>query len=159
QVSTLSFKLDPSLFTGAKKDKIVVGIDIAPATQSTASTPSNIPAATFKPQIQSVVDSSGRFIPVQHTRYDRKIAKANHLTNVPPSDVLVTLKVPPSGQEVQTYSLQIKGLQGSTGNYLVGFYLPGDTNGDGTVNNTDTTGIQTLRGDNATNKNYNFDAD
>jgi hypothetical protein len=55
--------------------------------------------------------------------------------------------------------VNVKGLSGGTGKYLVGFYLPGDTNGDGTVDKTISRAIKTLMGDNATNKNYNFDAD
>ncbi len=55
--------------------------------------------------------------------------------------------------------MQVKGLDHTTGQYLLGFYLPGDANGDGTVNNTDITTIKSLIGDSATNSNYNFDAD
>ena len=160
QVSSLSFKIDPSLFTAPSKGKITLGIDITPVTpSSTSSNTSNIPTTTFKPEIISVTDASGHYIPVQHTLYDRKIAKANHLGNTPTSAVLVTLNVPPTSSPATDYNLQVKGLQGSTGQYLVGYYLPGDANGDGTVNKTDITAIKTLMGDNATNKNYSFDAD
>ncbi len=55
--------------------------------------------------------------------------------------------------------MQVKGLAHSTGQYLLGFYLPGDANGDGTINKTDITTIKSLIGDAATNSNYNFDAD
>ena len=55
--------------------------------------------------------------------------------------------------------MQVKGLNSTTGKYLLGFYLPGDTNGDGTVNKTDITTIKSLLGDAATNSNYSFDAD
>jgi hypothetical protein len=160
QVSSLSFKIDPALFTPAANGRILVGIDVASATppSATANT-SNIPVSTFKPQVISVTDASGRLIPIQHFRYDPKIARANHLGSTPTTAALVMLKVPSSGQPATDYSVQIKGLQGSTGQYLVGFYLPGDANGKGVVNKTDITTIKTLMGDNATNKNYNFDAD
>ncbi len=45
------------------------------------------------------------------------------------------------------------------GQYLLGFYLPGDAAGTGSVNKTDITTIKSLLGDAATNSNYNFDAD
>jgi hypothetical protein len=160
QVSTQSFKIDPSLFTPGATGKLLLGIDITPATPSSANAnTSNIPTTTFKPYVMSVVDASGHVIPVAHSRYDPKIARANHLGTSPTSAALVMLDVPKSGQPAADYTVQIKGLQGSTGSYLVGFYLPGDANGDGTVNKTDITTLKTLLGDNATNKNYNFDAD
>ena len=158
--SSIPFKIDPALFTAPKSGKITLGVDVV-AVQPTAATAatSNIPVVTVKPEVVSVTDASGRNIPIQHTRYDRKIARANHLGNQNTSAVLVTLKVPPSGQAPTSYSLQVKGMGGTTGQYLAGFYLPGDANGDGVVDKTDITTIKTLLGDNATNKNYNFDAD
>jgi hypothetical protein len=158
QVSTLSFKIDPALFTPAANGRILLGIDVASATPPTTNT-SNIPVPTFKPQVVSVTDGSGRVIPVEHFRYDPKIARANHLGNTPTTAALVMLKVPSAGQPATDYTVQIKGLQHTTGQYLVGFYLPGDTSGQGVVNKTSITTIKTLMGDNATNKNYNFDAD
>lgn len=159
QVSSTSITIDPSLFTASTSGKIVLGIDVAAATSTSSTTPSNVPATSLRPEVISVADASGRLVPVQHTRYDPKVAKANHLGNAPTSAVLATLKVPASSQAAGQYTVNVKGLQGGTGKYLVGFYLPGDTNGDGTVNKTDITAIKTLMGDNATNKNYNFDAD
>ncbi len=58
-----------------------------------------------------------------------------------------------------TYTVEVKGLHHTTGQYLVGFYLPGDASGDGTVTSTDITTIKSLLGDAATNSNYSFDAD
>jgi hypothetical protein len=158
QVSSLPFQIDPSLFTAPRSGKILLGIDITAVTPGNAST-SNVPVTNLKPEIVSIADASGRILPVQHSPYDRKIARANHLGNTPTSAVLVSLKVPPSGQPASDYTVQVKGLKGTTGQYLIGFYLPGDASGAGTVNKTDITTIKTLQGDNATNKNYNFDAD
>lgn len=58
-----------------------------------------------------------------------------------------------------SYTLVVKGLHNTTGQYLVGFYLAGDASGDGTVNSTDVTTTKSLLGDAATNSNYNFNAD
>ncbi|HZW34766.1 MAG TPA: dockerin type I domain-containing protein [Isosphaeraceae bacterium] len=159
-ISSVPFKIDPTLFTAPKSGKLLLGIDVV-AVQPSAATAatSNIPTPTVKPEIVSIKDASGHIIPIQRTRYDPKIAKANHLGNQDTSAILFTVKVPASGQPPASYSVQVKGMGGSIGQYLVGFYLPGDAAGTGTVTKTDITTIKTLLGDNATNKNYNFDAD
>ena len=47
----------------------------------------------------------------------------------------------------------------TTGTYLVGFYLPGDVAGTGTVTKADITTIKSYTGMTAENSKYNFDAD
>jgi hypothetical protein len=156
QTSALSFKIDPSLFsTPERHGRIVIGIDVAPVVSSSAATTTS----NLKPQIVSVTDGAGHVTRVQHTRYDRKVAKANKLGNVPTSAVLVTLHVPASGQPAANYSVQVKGLNGTIGQYLVGFYLPGDVAGTGTVDKTDTQTIQKDHSLTAVNSSYSFDAD
>ncbi len=158
QVASTSFKIDPTLFSSpAKSGKIVIGIDIAPATQQTST--GSTTTSSLTPQIVSVTDGSGHVIQAEHTKYDPKVAKANKLGNSPTSAVLVTLNVPKTGQPANDYAVQIKGLNNTTGTYLVGFYLPGDVAGTGTVAKSD---LQTIRKDHnmtAENANYNFDAD
>jgi hypothetical protein len=158
QVSSTPFSINPSLFTPPSNGKLTIGIDVTPATASTSTsgTPSPI---TLRPEVVSVTSSTGQKIKVEHTHYYSKIAKANHLGNTPTSAALVTLKVPATGAPPGDYTVQIKGLDHTTGKYLLGFYLPGDANGDGTINSTDITTIKSLKGDAATNSNYNFDAD
>ncbi len=154
QVSTVKFKMDPTMFTTPKKNgDIVIGIDVAAASTSSST------AATLKPEIVSVTDASGRTIKVQHTKYDAKVAKANKLGNSQTSATLVTLKVPATGQPAGNYSVQVKGLDSSTGTYLVGFYLPGDVAGTGQVTNADLKTIRKDKGMTAENKSYVFDAD
>ena len=157
QVSTVSFKLDPTLFTAPKGGKILLGIDVAPATP--ASSTSTATSATLKPEIVSITDSSGHVIPVQHSKYNPKVAKANKLGNTPTSAVLVNVKVPSTGQPAADYSVQVKGLQLTTGQYLVGFYLPGDVAGAGTVTQADLQTIKKDKGLTAMSSKYSFDAD
>ncbi len=84
QVSTVNFKIDPTMFTAPKRNgDIVIGIDIAAAT----STSSSSTTSTLKPQIVSVTDASGHVIRVQHSKYDPKVAKANKLGMLRPSAV------------------------------------------------------------------------
>jgi hypothetical protein len=161
--SSVSFTMSSSLFTAATKmhGKMLLGIDVTAVGQNTSST-SNIPAnPPVEPEIVSVTGSNGKRIPLQHAHYYRKIARANDLTGVKDltSAVLLTMPVPASGQASANYTVQVKGLFHTTGQYLLGFYLPGDVAGTGTVTKTDVTSIKSLLGDAATNSNYNFDAD
>ena len=161
QVSSIPFTINPSLFTPAPKmhGKMLLGIDVTPATASSSTSGTGSTGITLRPEVVSVTSSTGQVIKVDHTQYYPKIAKANHLGHTPTSAVLLTVKVPATGSAPVNYSVQIKGLGHTTGQYLVGFYLPGDAAGTGTVTTTDITTIKSLKNDAATNKNYNFDAD
>jgi hypothetical protein len=163
QVSSVPFTMDSSMFTPAAKmhGKMLLGIDVTAVAQNTSAT-SNVPAnPPVEPEIISVTGPDGKMIPIQHTHYYAKIAKANHLTGAKDisSSVLLTVPVPASGQSPANYTVQVKGLFGTTGKYLLGFYLPGDTAGSGTVAKTSVTTVKSLLGDAATNSNYSFDAD
>jgi hypothetical protein len=158
QVSSLDFSINNTLFQSPnKRGNIVIGIDIAPATPSSSTGGTATP--TLKPEIVSITSSDGKTIRVEHTHYDRKVAKASNLGNSLTSAALVTLKVPAAGQPANDYSVQVKGLQGSTGQYLIGFYLPGDVAGSGTITKADLQTIKKDRGMTAENQSYNFDAD
>jgi hypothetical protein len=156
QVSTIAFKIDPAMFAAPNKHgRVVIGIDIAPVVSSSSSTTTS----NFKPQIVSITNASGHVTRAQHTKYDPKVAKANKLAGVPTSAVLVNVDVPRTGQPATDYTVQVKGLNGTTGQYLIGFYLPGDVAGTGTVEKSD---IQTIKKDHsltAVNSSYTFDAD
>ena len=156
-VSSLQFKLDPSLFTSPARDgRIVLGIDVTPAVQNSTGTSAT---STLKPEIVSVKDSSGHVFRVQHSRYDPKVAKANKMTSGMTSAGQVNLKVPAAGQPANDYSVQVKGLGATSGTYLVGFYLPGDVSGAGTVTKANVQTIKSEHGLKATSSKYTFDAD
>ncbi len=163
QVSSVPFTVSSSLFTPAAKmhGEMLLGIDVtavAQATSASSNTPANPPV---EPEIVSVTSPDGRVIPAQHTHYYPKIARANHLTGVKDlsSAVLIKVPVPASGQSPATYTVQVAGLGHTTGQYLLGFYLPGDTAGTGSVSKTNVTTVKSLLGDAATNSNYTLDAD
>ncbi len=84
-------------------------------------------------------------ITVQHSTYNAKVAKANKLGDSQTSAVLVTLKVP-NGTATADYTVQVEGLAGTTGTYLVGFYLPGDVAGTGQVTQADLQDDQARQG-------------
>jgi len=156
QVSSIPFTMNSSLFTPTKNGKIEIGIDVTPVT-ATSSTSSTTSTATVSPEIIAVKSSTGQVIHIQHSQYYPKIAKANHLGHTPTSAVLLTMKVPANSST--NYTVEVKGLHNTTGQYLVGFYLAGDANGTGTVSTASITSIKSLLGDAATNSNYNFNAD
>jgi hypothetical protein len=152
QVSTVQFKLDPKVFTPGHGGKITLGIDIA------ADTSSNSPV---KPEIVSVRSAAGATYRVQHSIYSATIVKASKLATPVSSAVMVTLPVPKSGQAPAVYTVQVKGNYNTTGKYLVGFFLPGDAKGTGTV---DATNLQTITSEfgakaTASGTKYTFDAD
>jgi len=155
QVSTLAFQISPTLFTPTKSGKVVLGLDIEPATSSTSTSTTT----TFKPQIVSITTPSGHVMRAQHLRYDPAVAKANKLGNATTSAAVFTIPVPATGHSAADYSVQIKGLGGTTGQYLLGFYLPGDVAGTGTVTKSDIQTVRSLLGKNATNSKYQFAAD
>ena len=162
QATSTSFTMSPSLFTPATKmkGKMLFGIDVTAVSASSSSSGTSS-TATLDPEIVSVTSSTGKKIKIEHSKYYSKIAKANHLkgANAMSSAVLLDMPVPGSNQAPVTYTVQVKGLNHTTGEYLLGFYLPGDAAGTGTVTSTDVTTIKSLVGDTATNSNYNFDAD
>jgi hypothetical protein len=154
QVSSMPFTISPTLFTTPHKNgTITIGLDVAPASASGAAT------SNLKPEIVSVTDSAGHVIHVQHSHYPPKVIKANKLGTNLSSAVTVTLKVPPKGQAAASYSVQVEGLGQTTGTYLLGFYLPGDIAGTGTVTKADLKTIKQDNGMTASNSKYSFDAD
>ncbi len=156
QLSSIPFTISSSTFTPTKDGKLTIGIDVTPAT-ATTSTGSAATTSKVSPEVVSVTSSTGQVIRVQHTPYYPKIAKANHLGKSPSSAVLLTMKVPASGSA--DYTVQVEGLKHTTGQYLLGFYLPGDAKGTGTVTSTDISTLKSMVGDAATSTNYSFDAD
>jgi hypothetical protein len=158
-IGETSFQISPSLFSTPKKDgKILIGIDITPA-ESTSSSSSTTDTSALQPYILGVKDSAGKMISVQHSTYDRQVMKKNDIKMATTSAVLVWLKVPKTGQPANDYTVDVRGLVATDGTYLVGFYLPGDVAGTGTVTQTDIKTIRSLRGVTADDPKYNFDAD
>ena len=149
QVSTAQFKIDPGYFTGGRRDRLVIGVDVAAD-----------PSSSAKPDIVSIqAEGSRRPTPVQHAHYSRSVVKSQGMTNPISSAVTSTLMVPKAGSPATSYAINVKGLSGTTGNYLLGFYLPGDANGDGKVTQSDVKAIRSEMGASAGSSKYTFDAD
>jgi hypothetical protein len=151
--TSVQFTMSSAMFATPKKNgDILLGIDIAAASTSATTT------STLKPQIVSVKNAAGKTIKLQKSTYDPKVAKANKIGDTQTSAVLVDLKVP-KGTATANYTVQVEGLEGTTGTYLVGYYLPGDVAGTGQVTKADLKTIRQDKGMTAESANYNFDAD
>ena len=63
------------------------------------------------------------------------------------------------GQKSSSYTVSVKDKASTTGNFLSGFYLPGDANGDLKVDKTDLAAIKSLMGVKVGDTKYSFNAD
>lgn len=149
QVSTVQFHINPGEFTAGKGGRILLGIDVA-----------GNPSTSIQPQIIGVKNSRGGSArALIHSVYSRQIIKAKKLTNPVSSAVMISLPVPKAGQVAATYTVQVRASGNTTGDYLLGFYLPGDVAGTGTVTTSDLQSIKSLIGTQASSSSYSFDAD
>ena len=149
QTTTLNFTIDPTHFT-IPKDKLALGIDVAAASGSTVT-----------PMILSVNGPNGRIVPeTLHSIYDPSLLKSGAVTSLGTTAVVSTLKFKPASLATpQTYSVTVMGTNKTTGQFELGFYLPGDANGDGVVNQADITAVKAALHSKAGATNYSFDAD
>jgi hypothetical protein len=145
----VSFTIDPSQFT-RPRSALTLGIDVVAASGS-----------TIKPFISEVDDSAGDIIPQTfHSIYNPHLSHYAVASGEGTSAVLSPLTFgPKSLNEPTTFTVTVSALGKTSGDFLLGFYLPGDANGDGVVNKTDLQIVKSLRGTTSTSSNYNFNAD
>ncbi len=150
--TTVAFTLDPKLFTMGKKP-FVLGIDVAPAS-----------TGTTNPMVKSVTTSTGKSLAVSHSTFDPKVTRTGVMSDSKLSSAALVTIPGHSGKsstKTEVYKVNVTGLDHSSGNVLVGFYMPGDAAGTGTVNQADVNAVQFALNSNAndTTGKYNFDAD
>lgn len=142
------FSLGPEHFT-RPNGRIILGIDVAPDFDS-----------TLNPMIQSVqpaptpetagLSQAARFAGPRATISRSPLSAA----------VLATIQDPQGRADAtQDYVVRLSGRNQTSGPAVVGFYLPGDVNGDGVVDNTDLQLVRSLIGTNINHSAYQFDAD
>jgi Dockerin type I domain len=148
----VSFALNPSLFTDKGNKPFVLGIDVAPNTNSTAN-----------PIIRSVTTPTGQTLSVTHANFDQKVKRTGvQGTSSLTTAALVNIPGLPAKTATSfTYKVNVQGLSKTSGSVLVGFYLPGDADGSGVVNQADINAIKYAMNTNAgqSNSKYSFDAD
>ena len=157
-VSSLQFKIDPSLFTSPKRDgRIVVGIDITPAVATVVGLATT---STLKPEIVSVKDASGHMIRRAASKYDPKVMKANKITQTTTSAVLVTLNgTADRACRPTTTRCRSKGWVRPVEPISSASTFPVTSTGAGTVTQADIKTIKSEHGLTASNSKYTFDAD
>lgn len=148
KVSTVDVKLDPTHFSAGNRGRITLGIDVAADPNSQA-----------KPMVAAVKAANGRNIPYQHARYSKALVQAQNIGTPISTAVTLTVAVPRAGQAPAGYQVQVKGATADSGSYLLGFYLPGDVDGDGVVSKDDVAAIASKFGRTSTEDGYSFDAD
>jgi hypothetical protein len=151
--ATVSFNLDPKLFTDPGNKPFVLGIDVAPNQGSAAN-----------PVIRSVTSPAGINLPTTHAAFDPKVNRTGTQTHSNVSSAaLVTIPGLQSknAAATTTYKVNIDARGKTSGSILVGFYLPGNAGGGGVVNQADINaikyGLNTTAND--TTGKYSFDAD
>ncbi|OJW24993.1 MAG: hypothetical protein BGO49_01805 [Planctomycetales bacterium 71-10] len=148
KVSTVDVKLDSTHFTAGNRGRITLGIDVAAD-----------PSSSVKPVVSAIKSANGRNVAFQHSRYSQALVKAQGMGTPLSSAVTTTVQLPKAGKGPAAYQVQVKGATADTGGYLLGFYLPGDVDGDGVVSKDDVAAIASKFGRSSTDDGYSFDAD
>ena len=147
--AAVKFTIDPTHFT-VPKGRMTIGVDIV-----------KDPSANLDPEIKSIGKGTAKTgVKVSHAIYAANLpnnaVKGGQMT----SAVVSTLKTANASVAAPaTFSVNVNGLRGTTGKFLLGFYLPGDVNGDGTVDATDKKALVSALGSKAGETGYNFNAD
>ncbi len=133
---SVSFTLDQTHFT-RPKGKVAMGIDVVPD-----------PAGTLKPLISSVTDPHGDVVPQTiHAIYDPTVKHRQVANGRTTSAVISPITSFPSDATAPvTFTTQVQSTAKTTGKFLLGFYLPGDANGDGSVDKADLKIVKAQRG-------------
>ena len=143
------FTIAPDRFT-SPKGKLVVGIDVV------AQKSNNV-----EPVVVSVADAAGRNLrPVSRAIYTQKARRTR--ANDGPATTAVLVDLPalrPGATAPAAYTAKVAANNNTNGNFLIGFYLPGDADGNGKVDKADTALTRSLNGAKADSARYNYEAD
>jgi hypothetical protein len=146
---SIPITLDPSHFT-MPKGKITIGVDIVPASGS-----------SFKGIVRSVTDPHGNLdSQAFHSIYDPHLPRQDTALGKGTTAMLVPISTYPNNpSKPVTYEINVEADFKTSGAFLLGFYLPGDANGTGTVNAADVQLVKSIQGSKAGSAKYNFNAD
>ena len=150
--ASISFTLNSTLFKDPGNKPFTLGIDVAPNTNSTAN-----------PIIKSVTTPDGHSLSVAHATFDPKVTRTGvqGASKLSTAGLVTIPGLPAKNAKSFVYKVNVAGLQKTSGAILVGFYLPGDADGSGTVDQADLNAIKYAMNTNAsdTTGKYSFDAD
>lgn len=147
--TAIEFTISPANFTLPRRS-VAMGIDIVADSGS-----------TIKPLIASVDNPNGDTVPQTfHSIYDPHLSHKKVASGVGTSAVLTPISLfPGDPSRPATYSVNVEAEAKSSGNFLLGFYLPGDVDGNGAVTKDDVNLVRRMQGARAGQSRYNFDAD
>jgi hypothetical protein len=147
--STVQLTLDPAHFT-LPRGVLALGVDIAPDAGS-----------GLKPLIASVDDPHGNLIPQTFgSIYDPHLSHLAVASGQATRAVLTPVGFFPSDPlKPATYTVNVQAEGNSSGTFHLSFYLPGDANGDGVVNQADLRLTRRLFGAHAGQPRYSLGAD
>jgi hypothetical protein len=145
-VGSHAFTLDRDHFTIPTRHA-VLGIDVAASG-----------ASSIKPKISSVALPSGRALAITYPR-GGVLKGANTGSNVTVTNGAVLVPLRPLSDHPVTYTTHVLGESNTTGNYILGYYLPGDADGNGKVEQADLSIVRKAIGSIVGDSDYVFDAD
>jgi hypothetical protein len=145
----IPFTLDPARFV-RPHGAMVLGIDVV-----------SQPGSGIKPLVTSVLDPHGAIVPQAiESIYDPHLTHAQVAAGAATRAVLAPIvPLPHQPQVPAVYTIKVTAESHSTGAFVLGFYLPGDADGDGVVDNEDLRIIRAARGSRVGDPTYRFDAD
>jgi len=149
ETAAVNFTIAPGNIT-LPHGKLALGIDVVAATGS-----------SLTPFISSVDDPHGNLIPQAfHSIYNPHLSHSQVANGKGTNAVIVPVtQFPGDATKPATFTVNVTGPGATTGNFLLGFYLPGDANGDGHVDKTDLQMVRQNLGARSSSSNYNFNAD
>ncbi len=145
---SVPFTIETGHFTLPRSGRLTLGLDVVADNGSTAS-----------PLITSVSSVSNHETVFSHPMPKSQTAQtalANASHAIYPT---ITLKARKGQPATATYQVTVAGANSTSGDILVGFFLPGDANGDGKVDKTDIAAIKADKGQSVSGTTYTFDAD
>ncbi len=132
------------------RGKMVVGVDAVAQ-----------PGSGVTPLVSQIANPHGDVVPQAiHSIYDPHLSRGAVAAGAGTSAVLTPIVLfPNQANRSATYTATISGENNTSGDVIVGFYLPGDADGDGVVNNADLTIVRGSMNSVVGDGRYNFDAD
>lgn len=147
---TVPFTYTPSLITLNAKHQVTLGVDVAAQSGS-----------TVVPKIVGIMDmQTHKMLPITRGTYSYAVQMATPGQGKQTTSVQFTLKMTAAQvSSAHDYGVVVQAKSGTSGALLVGFFLPGDVNGDGVVNSTDLAAVKQDLNTNANSTSYVFAAD
>jgi Dockerin type I domain len=135
----VNFAVNPANFK-LPKGSFSLGIDVAALTGS-----------SVQPAIVSITGPDGKVV--------SQTIHSNLAVGSGAASAVIVPVAFAAGNQPANYKVTVTAQNDSKGSFLVGFYLPGDADGDGSVTKTDLKAIRSEMGASSSSNKYTFDAD